>query len=252
MVGVCIGTSNACTVDNGGCSADAFCMDIGGAPACLCKPGFTGDGQTCNTCTVCGTGDFASTPCTPTTDAVCSACTEGCQKGKYESQPCGGNSDLVCTMCSQCAPGTYIDMYCGGAQDTVCAACSANCLQCFGAAECIECDAGYTLSQGMCLPPMCGNGVLEGTEMCDDGDLDNGDGCSDQCMVEAGFYCFGNGPTTCRAGNCVSDPLTALPIGSDFVLDVSRARSVSVASSPLAPSRVPGPRAPANVTSLPV
>lgn len=220
MVGVCIGTSNACTVDNGGCSADAFCMDIGGAPACLCKPGFTGDGQTCNTCTVCGTGDFASTPCTPTTDAVCSACTEGCQKGKYESQPCGGNSDLVCTMCSQCAPGTYIDMYCGGAQDTVCAACSANCLQCFGAAQCIECDVGYTLSQGVCLPPMCGNGVVEGTEMCDDGDLDNGDGCSDQCMVETGFYCFGNGgPTTCRAGNCVSDSLTVLPLGGDFVLD---------------------------------
>jgi cysteine-rich repeat protein len=211
--------NNACSLDNGGCSPDAFCMDIGGAPACLCKPGFTGTGETCDACTVCGTGDFASTPCTPTTDAVCSACTQGCQKGKFESQPCGGDSDLVCTMCSQCPAGTYIETYCSGAQDTMCAACSANCVQCAGVTQCFECEPGYTLSQGVCNPPMCGNGVLEGTEMCDDGNTTTGDGCSDQCMVEAGFYCFGNGPTKCRAGNCASDPLTALPVGSDFVLD---------------------------------
>ena len=217
--GVCIGMNNACFVNNGGCSADAFCMDIGGAPACLCKPNFFGDGQTCNACTVCGAGDFASTACTPTTDAVCSTCAQGCPKGKFESQPCGGNSDLVCTMCSQCPAGTYIDMYCSGVQDTMCAACSANCLQCFGQGQCIECEPGYTLSQGVCNPPMCGNGVLEGTEACDDGNVNPGDGCSDACVVESGFYCFGNGPSKCRAGNCVIDQLTALPLTNAFVLD---------------------------------
>lgn len=110
-------------------------------------------------------------------------------------------------------------MYCSGAQDTMCAACSANCLSCAGLGECFQCDVGFTLSQGVCNPPMCGNGILEGTEMCDDGDLDPGDGCSDQCMVEAGFYCFGNGQSTCRAGNCVIDQLNVLPLTNAFVLD---------------------------------
>lgn len=32
--------------------------------------------------------------------------------------------------------------------------------------------------------PVCGNGVVEGAEECDDGNLANGDGCSDACRVE--------------------------------------------------------------------
>ena len=31
----------------------------------------------------------------------------------------------------------------------------------------------------------CGNGVLEGTETCDDGNLDNGDGCDVNCTPTA-------------------------------------------------------------------
>src|SRR5688572_547079 len=33
-------------------------------------------------------------------------------------------------------------------------------------------------------PPSCGNGVAEGTEECDDGDTDGGDGCSPGCLLE--------------------------------------------------------------------
>ena len=43
----------------------------------------------------------------------------------------------------------------------------------------------------------CGNGVVEAPETCDDGDLDNGDGCSSTCGVEAGFFCQGTMPTVC-------------------------------------------------------
>jgi len=34
------------------------------------------------------------------------------------------------------------------------------------------------------LPPECGNGVLEGDEQCDDGNNEDGDGCSANCTVE--------------------------------------------------------------------
>ena len=31
---------------------------------------------------------------------------------------------------------------------------------------------------------VCGNGIVEGAEECDDGDTDDGDGCSAQCKVQ--------------------------------------------------------------------
>ena len=44
--------------------------------------------------------------------------------------------------------------------------------------------------------PSCGNGMLEGSEACDDGNSDADDGCDDACQVEAGFDCSGE-PSTC-------------------------------------------------------
>lgn len=194
-------------------------MDVGGAPQCLCKPGFTGSGEVCNACSICGTGDFASTPCTPTNDATCSTCSPACLDSHWESAPCGGNSDRVCSPCSQCGPGNYIATFCAGNHDTICAACGANCLLCGGPGPtCEQCAPGFTNTQGVCNPPICGNGLVEGTEVCDDNNTTPGDGCDGQCQVEAGHYCFGGAPSTCRAGNCVADPLTSLTL-NDFVLD---------------------------------
>ena len=42
-------------------------------------------------------------------------------------------------------------------------------------------------------PPACGNGVKEGTEQCDDGNLVNGDGCSGACMTESSGARCGDG-----------------------------------------------------------
>ncbi|KTF92531.1 hypothetical protein cypCar_00036778 [Cyprinus carpio] len=42
----------------------------------------------------------------------------------------------------------------------------------------------------------CGDGTLQGTEDCDDGNLLNGDGCSKKCQVEPGFKCHGR-PSLC-------------------------------------------------------
>src|SRR5262245_33455375 len=44
--------------------------------------------------------------------------------------------------------------------------------------------------------PGCGDGVIDGSEKCDDGNPSNGDGCSSSCQVEAGFDCKGT-PSEC-------------------------------------------------------
>lgn len=54
------------------------------------------------------------------------------------------------------------------------------------------------------LPPVCGDGVLDLLEMCDDGNSVNGDGCSSSCQVESGFACAApTGPTD--SSNVVTD-----------------------------------------------
>jgi cysteine-rich repeat protein len=57
---------------------------------------------------------------------------------------------------------------------------------------------------------VCGNGVVEPGEQCDDGNTADGDCCSSTCQDEtAGTPCddgiFCNGPDTCRAGACVHE-----------------------------------------------
>lgn len=67
-----------------------------------------------------------------------------------------------------------------------------------------ECDIHVTLAQTTLFTqvdlhgsaPECGDGVIAGTEVCDDGDTDSGDGCSNVCAVEAGYSCTGE-PSVC-------------------------------------------------------
>merc|ERR1712118_98881 len=44
---------------------------------------------------------------------------------------------------------------------------------------------------------VCGNGVLEGNEECDDGNRKTNDGCDKECKVEAGFICNKASPSVC-------------------------------------------------------
>lgn len=46
------------------------------------------------------------------------------------------------------------------------------------------CVVGYR--PGVVPPPVCGNGVLEGAEQCDDGNASGGDGCNALCQLEGG------------------------------------------------------------------
>ncbi len=37
--------------------------------------------------------------------------------------------------------------------------------------------------------PVCGNGEVEGRELCDDGNLEPGDGCDENCLMESRELC---------------------------------------------------------------
>jgi cysteine-rich repeat protein len=63
------------------------------------------------------------------------------------------------------------------------------------------CGTGTQLVAGQCVSsaqcPVCGNGVSESGELCDDGNTDAGDGCSSKCQFEG----CGNG--VLRASNAM-------------------------------------------------
>jgi len=44
---------------------------------------------------------------------------------------------------------------------------------------------------------ICGNGIVEGGEMCDDGNRISGDGCSNMCIEEEGWWCTMENPSVC-------------------------------------------------------
>jgi cysteine-rich repeat protein len=56
---------------------------------------------------------------------------------------------------------------------------------------------GFILAFPGCnKPPVCGNGVPEEGELCDDANTTAGDGCDAVCAVEEGFRCSGE-PSAC-------------------------------------------------------
>jgi cysteine-rich repeat protein len=101
---------------------------------------------------------------------------------------------------------------------------------CDGSGQCDDDDDGDHCDGGSCgsgsdggcdqPTPVCGNGVLEGAEACDDGNLTANDGCSPTCIVE--LPVCGNGiievGETCDDGNttngdgcssvCLCEPCT--------------------------------------------
>lgn len=82
---------------------------------------------------------------------------------------------------------------------------------------------------------VCGDGRRLGPEECDDGNVDDYDGCSATCLVEPGFRCLGgcqtSGDPQRRYGECAADVCVPLPCGWDRMvtaeLEVQGALSVA-------------------------
>ena len=66
------------------------------------------------------------------------------------------------------------------------------------------------------LQSSCGDGVLDLLDFCDDGDSDDGDGCSSKCEIEDGWTCNGAEPSVCTMGG---DDTAVPPAAGDLAIN---------------------------------
>lgn len=107
--------------------------------------------------------------------------------------------DVVSTGTTYSTPFTVIFYTC---EDPNCATCTFDLSDdvttlVSGSPNCTLCDTGYAGTPCTETTIICGDGIVEKGEMCDDGNTVNGDGCSSTCKLEWGFDCVGTKPTVC-------------------------------------------------------
>ena len=82
-----------------------------------------------------------------------------------------------------------------------------------GACVCIEGADGQLCDER----PSCGDGVVQAVEQCDDGNAEDGDGCSSECTLVDGWRCNNDEPNHCQViplraaqGGCPNIDLVAV------------------------------------------
>ncbi|CAM9090527.1 unnamed protein product [Phaeothamnion confervicola] len=69
------------------------------------------------------------------------------------------------------------------------------------------------------ISAVCGNGIIEAGEACDDGNTRYGDGCNSQCAIGVNWHCHGE-PSKCyRCGNAIKDPYEKCDDGNNNMGD---------------------------------
>jgi cysteine-rich repeat protein len=159
---------------DGASCASGFCSEVGGIAVCTdCGNGQVEDREGCDNP---GRVDNAE-------------CTASCQ---VTSCPTGTDCDQTCTITP------------GAPSDPTCHTCTVD-------EQCVSQDCqGNEDGTGICVGlPVCGNGTLEYTEGCDDGNTADGDGCSSTCHIES-IEVIGD----CRLGDC-PPPVSCAPGSPD-------------------------------------
>lgn len=179
------------------------------AGICTCDPGLMFAAGECKE--NCGNGYYQS-------GNICIACEFGCER--CDSQGCSMCQFglLLYQGACTCGPGMYIDSV------SNCKQCIPTCLNCKSSASiCTQCytSNGYVLLNSTCqdcrnitgyydatgvisqsnsltlrealnqvCKEICGDGRTLGQLECDDGNTQDGDGCSHDCRVEEGWKCW--------------------------------------------------------------
>ena len=171
---------------------------------CIVQCGYNCTGQSPDICnTTCGDGVLAGEEeCDDENTADVDGCSSTCTK--EIGWDC---TDTTCrqTSCTAiCGDGLKVGIEaCDDGNNTYSGdGCSAVCTV----------DCGYTCSTNdgvdgasTCVATSCGDGVVVGSEECDDSDLASEDGCSSSCVIDFGWKCSNPvcGPSTClwQTGN---------------------------------------------------
>lgn len=143
-------------------------------PGCVlsCPSGYFSNGIQCNQC------ELSCSECTGSTNLDCISCSTGyisyqgaciqpiCGDGIITSpEECDDALDTNCYGCKQiiCSVGTY-------QSNGQCLVCDSSCIDCIegSSSDCITCSANYFSHNGKCLPIVCGDLIIAGTEQCDD------------------------------------------------------------------------------------
>lgn len=207
------GCSVTCAIEAG------YTCDPEGGPCVdhrVCGDGAINGNETCDLGSVCEDG---ITPCT-NNPAACAGIEGGtcvprdrpgcdtCELedgwrcspgGNCRAAACGDGIMVGLEFCDDglhCANGTPCDSPadCGGG---ACEARSGD-----GCSDTCDLEDGFVCDTPgePCVPTECGDGVPEGTEQCDDGNLDVGDGCTPFCTAEP--LCD-EGPCTSQCGDAI-------------------------------------------------
>jgi hypothetical protein len=116
----------------------------------LCVPGSPAGTTTTPDGLTCATG-YVFDPVT----VACAACASGEQVVDGACAPCSGGE------CDGCEPPKFLTYVSG---TPACTDCSTGCAACDGPLACRACETGYTLWQGLCVPP-CGAGLVFSTTL---------------------------------------------------------------------------------------
>ncbi|MEZ4287734.1 MAG: BspA family leucine-rich repeat surface protein [Polyangiales bacterium] len=144
-----------------------------------------GESIGCNAdCTVaeCGDGIVNSTAgeaCDDGDPDNTNACNNSCLKNLGEV--CGNGTECASAFCDEGICACDDDSDCGGSE-----LCNLN------------------TAPNVCVNAGCGNGVLEASEGCDDGNSVDGDGCSGACSLEVGEACNEAAPGEVGNASCAS------------------------------------------------
>jgi len=184
---------------------DAICYGESGSSCgmkrAVCQPGSYSDYMGLAPCHLCARGSWQSAD----GSTKCVTCPEN-----HNSSGKGAMDRKRCVP--ECAPGTYskngLDMSSEGGHN--CTLCEAAQFQDKSAKkECVKCPDGKNTNEigassvAQCIDK-CGDAMKTTAEGCDDGNLDDHDGCSSACVPEPGSKCqhTSKGMSTCRPVRC--------------------------------------------------
>lgn len=131
---------------------------------------------------------------------VCGSWSDGCGGIIDCNQPgcdsntefCDASGQCISTSCIPAADPTLIGI-CGTQDCDVSTATNGTC----GTVDCGTCPVKFECDAGQCVA-LCGDGIIDSGEECDDGNTVDGDGCSSTCTIETSWECSGE-PSVCTS-----------------------------------------------------